>query len=368
MPMPTRRQFGAVTVGWFGSLALLASLTAPGAHAQYAKPLEAYSLTEVNAMMGPAMTMKIDRDGAQVVVESTLAPPSGGKPAPASHTRTFYDLQKHKNYTLDLDNAAAVCSRGDFSGDWGDPFEMSAGLMKELAPQNPRQTGSETVNGFATKVMETAAGPEKAKVWMDKASGLVIKAQVGSQTVVEIKRLSLAKPAASLFAVPAKCGGGPPTEAERIAAETGGNAGDFANAMRTGGSRGSCSVLLRVVRAGTMQPIASGFQVAIDTNVNPDHMAAYSTSESANGHATFSGGALHEVTAQLRNGALRIENAPSQFQVETYFGKAGSASALIYRNCVSPQTVLLLVVENPAKMGQGADWLWVKSGKFASGN
>ncbi|MGO9257526.1 MAG: hypothetical protein ACLQU1_14620 [Bryobacteraceae bacterium] len=366
--MQTRGQFRAVTVGWFGSLAWLASLTAPGAQAQFAKPPEAYSVTEVSAMMGPSMAMKIDRDGAQVVVESTLAPPAGGSPAPASHTRTYYDLRNHKNYTLDLGNPSAVCSRGDFSGDWGDPFEMSAGLMKELAPQNPRQTGSETVNGFATKVMETAAGPDKAKVWIDKTSGLVVKAQVGTQTVVEIKRLSLAKPAAALFALPAKCGAGPPTEAERIAAETGGNAGDFANAMMTGGSRNPCSVLLRVVRAGTMQPIISGFQVAIDTTVNPDHPPAYSTRESADGHATFSGGALHEVTAQLRNGALRIDNAPPQFHLETYFGTAGDASALIYRNCVSPQTVLLLVVKNPAKITDGADWLWVKSGKFAAGN
>jgi hypothetical protein len=70
----------------------------------------------------------------------------------------------------------------------------------------------------------------------------VVKAQVGSQTVVEIKRLSLAKPAAALFAVPAKCGAGPPTEAERIAAETGGNARDFVNATMTDGSRNRCSV------------------------------------------------------------------------------------------------------------------------------
>jgi hypothetical protein len=79
---------------------------------------------------------------------------------------------------------------GGFSGVWGDPFEISAGLLKELAPEKRRKTGFETVNGFATKIMETA-GSEKTKVWLDTASGLVIRAQVGSQTVIEIKQLSL---------------------------------------------------------------------------------------------------------------------------------------------------------------------------------
>jgi hypothetical protein len=325
-----------------------------------------YSATEVNAMMGPSFTMKVDRDGDHAMVESTIPPKSAG--SPGSHTRMYYDLKTHKTYSWDLNYPTANCSGGTFSGDWGDPFETSASLMKELAPLNPRQTGTERVNGFATKVMETAPGPDHAKIWVDTVSGLVVKAQVGSQTLIEVKQLSLAKPAASVFALPAACASTPPTDAERIAAETGGSAGDFVNAMMPSASHNSCSVLLRVVRAGTLQPITAGFQVAIDTNVNPDHIPSYSSSEKANGHATFSGGTLHEVTAQLRNGALRIENAPPQFQVEAYFGNGGVASALIYRNCIAPQTVLLLVVKNPAKVTDGADWLWAKSGKFAAGN
>src|SRR5580704_5013042 len=130
------------------ALLVLASLTVPWAPAQTAKPPDAYSMAEVNAMLGPSMTMQIDRDGAHVVVESTIATQPGAAPSASSHTRTYYDLQNHKNYTLSLSDASAACSRGDFTGDWGDPFEVAAGLMKELAPQNPKQIGAETVNGF----------------------------------------------------------------------------------------------------------------------------------------------------------------------------------------------------------------------------
>jgi hypothetical protein len=347
---------------------LCASLMVARAQAQTARPPQAYSMTEVNAMMGPSMTMKIDRDGSQVVVETTIAPQPGAAPAPGSHSRTYYDLQNRKNYTVDLDNAAAVCSRGDFSGEWGDPFETSAGLMQELAPQNPRQTGSETLNGFATKVMETAAGSDHAKVWLDAASGLVIKAQVSSQTVLEIKRLSLAKPPASLFAVPAKCGAAPPTEAERTAAATGGNEGDFADAIRAQSSPNTCPVVFRVVHEGTMTPIVSGFQLAIDRTADDNSASHYSLGSTADGHMTFSGGGLREVTTQLQNGVMHLPGPPAQFYLEAGFGKGGSSGALIHRQCFGSPSVLLLVVKNPQKITDGADWVWVKSGKSAAGN
>ncbi len=77
------------------------------------------------------------------------------------------------------------------------------------------------------------------------------------------------------------------------------------------------------------------------------------------------GGGVGEMTAQLRNGALRIENPPSYFHVETVFGNGGSSDALIYRHCSGAQTTLLLVVKDPGHVAEGADWLWVKSGKYA---
>jgi hypothetical protein len=342
------------------------ALTACAAYAQPAKAPHTYSAIVVDSTMGAPMTMKVDRDGSNAVVDKTL--PN----TPPIHRRTYYDLQKHQSRTMDVNSPEAGCNSANFSGDWGDPFEMSAAFMKDLAGDNPRQTGTESLNGFATKVLEAgAAGPQHIKVWLDSTYGLVVKAQMGPQTLMEIKQLSLAKPAAAILALPVACAAAPPpppTEGQRFAAETGGNAADFANAIMPPPSPDSCSVLLRAVQAGSMQPIAGGWQVAIDTTVDPNHMPSYSMGESANGHATFSGGGLHEVTAQMRNGELRIDNAPPQFDVEAYFGRGGSASALIYRHCVSPRTVLLLVVKNPAKLSDGADWLWVKSGRFAAGN
>ena len=354
-PMPAQRQSSALAIVWFGSLVLFA----PGAQGQTAKQPQAYSITEVNAMMGPAMTMKIDRDGPQVVVETTLTPAAGATPSPGAHTRTYYDLQNHKNYTVDLENTTAVCSRGDFSGDWGDPFDMSTGLIKELAPQNPKQTGSETVNGFAAKVMETPAGPEHAKVWLDPTSGLVVKAQVGAQTVVEIKRLSLAKPAAALFVIPAKCGSAPPTASERVAAATAGKEGEFVDAIQAHSSPNTCPVVFRVVHAGTMAPITSGFQLAIDRTPDDTSASHYSMDSTADGHLAFGGG-LREVTGQLQSGTMHLPGPPAQFYLEAGFGKGGSGGALIHRQCLGSPAVLLLVVKNPENLTDGADWLWVK--------
>jgi hypothetical protein len=314
------------------------------------------------------MTMKIDRDGARAVVEATIAPQPGAAPSAASHTRTYYDFQSHKNYTLSLSDAAATCSRGDFSGDWGDPFEMSAGLMKELAPQHPRQIGTEAVNGFATRVMETAAGPDQAKVWLDTASGLVVKLLVSSQTVFETKRLSLAKPPAALFVVPAKCGGGLPTHDEQIAAETGGKEGDFVDAIRAQSSPNACPVVFRVVHAGKMTPITSGFQLAVDRTADDNSASQYRFASTADGHMTFSGGGMREVTGHLQNGTLHLPGPPAQFYLEIAFGKGGSGGALIHRQCFGSPSVLLLVVKNPEKITVGGDWLWVKSGKLPAGN
>jgi hypothetical protein len=44
----------------------------------------------------------------------------------------------------------------------------------------------------------------------------------------------------------------------------------------------------------------------------------------------------------------------------------GNDSALIYRQCFAPQTVLLLAVNDIANPGGGVEWLWVKSGKYAT--
>jgi hypothetical protein len=112
-----------------------------------------------------------------------------------------------------------------------------------------------------------------------------------------------------------------------------------------------------------MEVVTGGYQVAIDSTVDFDHPAHYVMGLSNAGRTTFSGGGLHEVTSQLRNGIVQLGNVPDHFDMELTFGKGGASSALIYRQCFGPQTTLLLVVKNPDKLSDGAHWLWAKSGK-----
>ena len=324
---------------------------APALVAQYAPAPTAYSATVVNSMMGPAVTMQVHRDGNKAVVDQSY---SGG------HTHTLYDLQTHQTYSWDPANPSGSCSRGTFGGDWGDPFATSAGMTAEMNSQHPRELGSETINGFAAKVYESAgpAGALTAKVWLDPKYGLIVKlemTQKGSptRTIMETKQLTLARPAASLFTMPAACGQAPAPPPPASQSD------GMADAIMPPASRTSCSVQFKIVRAGSMTPIASGFQVAADMNVNPEHAASYQIGAGPNG-ATFSGGNLREITARFRNGVLKLDNVPAQWDMEVYSAKAGSASALIYRQCFGAQPTLLLVLKNPEKVSDGADWRWVK--------
>jgi hypothetical protein len=333
-------------------------------------PPNAYTVVEVNAMFGKSIDMTIYRDGSRAVVDQSYpSPQAGAKPV---HIRGFYNLDAHTTQSWDANQPEAGCSNSSFSGDWGDPFAAAAEILK----QSPKETGTETVNGASAKVLEAAFPGGTIKAWLEPKSGLVMRAQLtptggAAQTIIEIKKYTPGAPPASAFAVPPSCAAAAaaphvPTEQERIASETGGNAADFANAIMPPASQNSCAADIRVMRAGSMQPMAGGFQIALDTTVNLEHPASYQTGISADGKATFSGGGIREMTSQLRNGVLHIDNLPPYFHVEAHFGKGGDSDALIYRHCFAPSTVLVFVVKNPDRLSDGGDWLWVKSGKFAA--
>lgn len=326
-----------------------------------------YTVTANNAMFGPATVTRTYRLGSKALVDNRSADDGG-----PIHMRTFYDLQKMESFTWDPVNSSSQCSRGTFSGDWGDPFTGAADLPK----QGAKQVGTEMLHGWAAKVMELAAGPSGTmKVWVDSKSSMIVKAQVvpvsgPPKTMVEVTAVNMAPPPASVFVLPASCAAvaatpPPPTEADQIAALTGGSAQDFVRGIYGPGSKKPCAMVFRVVRAGTMEPIRSGFQVAVDLNVATEPTPSYIIGMSQDGHATFSGGGLHEVTAQMHDGVLRIDNVPAQFEMDLQFGSGGSASANVYRQCFAPQTALVYVVKNPGNIQEGGDWLWVKSGRYA---
>lgn len=335
----------------------------------------AYTVTVVNSLMGPGQQMTTYRLGNKALMD-VIAADKANDPA-ATHTRTYYDLAGHRTFGWSVPSTAdAGCGSGNFSGDWGDPFSGAS----DLTGPGSKQVGTETLHGIAATVYEGSAEGTSIKAWVDAKTGLVLKAQIAQggaplKTVIEVTSINLAPPPASVFAIPPVCAAAfaappPPTEEEKLAALTGSDAKDFARIeSTTATSSNTCTVLFKVVKAGTMEPITHGFQVAADLLVATEGTPNYVFGVGGPGPATFKGGGIHEVTSQLRNGVLRLDNAPAKFALAVDFGSSGSADAdMIYRQCYAPQTVLLLVVNNTAKISDGADWIWVKSGKYAAGH
>lgn len=146
-----------------------------------------------------------------------------------------------------------------------------------------------------------------------------------------------------------------------IAGQNAPDQSNFASATKPPSSPNPCSVLFRIVPAGSMEPITSGFQIALDPTVDPAHRPRYVIGLGTRGHIGFAGGGLHEVTAQMKGGVLRIENAPPQFDMELCFTDGGCSSAIIYRQCTGPEASLIYAVRDPDNLAEGGDWLWVKA-------
>ena len=318
----------------------------------------AYTVTVVNSMFGPPVEQTIYRNGSKAAIDTNTPATAGGA---ATHVRSLYDLTAHTNESWDLTDSSGGCSSGSFSGDWGDPF---AGLVDV---STGKMTGTETVNGFSTKVYEVEAPGVKAKAWIDAKTGMTVKmqmAQTGAElkTMLEVKKLTAGVPAASVFVVPASCtaAAGPPPVSQRdqdIAAETGGKVGDFVDAVMTTapGSQDTCSVAIRVMKAVSMTPIASGFKLTAN-GIDDAKWAQGDTSPGAN----------VPVTAGA-NGVWRIASPPPHFNMTVDFGDAGGGGGMIHRQCWGPVSTLLLVVKDPTNLGKGADWVWDKNGKYAAG-
>ena len=333
-----------------------------------------YTITETQSLIFPNINFIYYRDGSKALMDQSY-PPRDGNPR-GFHVRTLYDLNAHTQYTWDLIDPSGGCGAATFSGDWGDPFVMSAAMMVPNPKQTIKRSGPATVNGIVTNVLEASSPDGVIKVWQDPKTGLIIKAVMTppdkpTTTAIEVKQFSLAAPPASTFAMPAVCAAAaaaprPPTEQQRIAAETNDTAANYSNAIMPPASKNSCSIFIRMIHAETMQPILTDFQIAIDPHVDQQHTAQYITGVHQDGTVSYSGGDLHELTSQIHNGVLRVDNVPEYFQIAAHFRDGGDESALIYRHCAGPQTVLLFVVKDPNNLSAGADWLWAAAGKFAT--
>ena len=341
-------------------------------HFQAQTPPTAYAITQP-IVGSDGATTTIYRSGSQVAME--YIHPNVPDGTPGHRTLSLYDLNAGVSHTWDPAIAPPSCSVGKFSGDWGDPFGMTAELTAGIAKGDFKPSGVETVAGVSTKVYVNTSPQETVKVWFDAKDSLVMRAQAAAAnaaplTMVDITKASFAAPPASIFAMPAYCAGvkPPPTPAELIAEETGDSADNWVSASIGPGSKNTCSILLHVVAAKTMMPINRKYQVAIDTTFDQDHPSPYTFGVGDDGTATFSGGAIHEITNQLRNGMLRVDNPPPYFTftVNVPTPHEGAAGGYIYRQCFAPVTNLYYVLKDPSDPGKGTDYLYAKSGKYAA--
>jgi len=349
--------------------AALAGVEPSNLAAQFAPAPDSYSVTQLSSLMGPTMIQRIWRDGSKAVIEvSTPSAEPGGK---AHRVRTVYDLAAHTTVSWDPANPTPECGAGKYSGDWGDPFASSAEMNADLLSKKATEAGAETVNGISAKVFNADLGAVgKAKVWMEPKYGLIMKAELTApnaapRVILQTQTVSFAKPPAAAFALP-QCTtpvAAPSPDDEQIAAETGEPASNFSKATKPPATSQSCTVLFRMVQRGSMSTLPGGYQIGIDREVDDQHPADYQFGNDAGGHMLVSGGHLTEMTRQMQNGVLRIDNPGKAFHIEIRVPNGG-ASATLYRQCAGPQTTLLLVVNSLEKLSPG-DWLWVKSGKQA---
>ena len=82
---------------------------------------------------------------------------------------------------------------------------MTAELSASIAKGDLKPTGSETLNGIATKVYAGATQGSSLKAWLDEKDGLVIRAMVSApgappMTLVDVRKVSFTPPPASVFA------------------------------------------------------------------------------------------------------------------------------------------------------------------------
>jgi hypothetical protein len=195
-----------VLVSYFGFLPLNAQTA--GAAPQ------TYSLREDPgfSFAGPVV-VKISRDGAKEVIEQIM-PAAPGRDK-EFHSRLLYDFQAHKVYTQILSDPGSSCGLQSYKESAApaelDPISGAAALMKELtADAQLKSLPGETVNGIATKVMAVTSDKASAKIWLAQEGGYPVKIAVmtpdGKETTfLEVKQLSLAKPAASDLLPPTGC-------------------------------------------------------------------------------------------------------------------------------------------------------------------
>ena len=132
--------------------------------AQVPQP-SAYTIT--TALPGSETgTMTVYRNGSKALTE--WSHPSTPDGTPAASTLTLYDLKAMASYSWDPAATPAACSAGTFSGDWGDPFAMTAELTAGIAKGDLKPSGTESPPRFMPAPSRGAAskpGSTRKMAW-----------------------------------------------------------------------------------------------------------------------------------------------------------------------------------------------------------
>jgi hypothetical protein len=185
----------------------------PALRAQGAAP-QTYSLT-LDPGFSPvgSMVVKISRDGSKEAVDQIMA--AGPGHDKEYHSHRLYDFDAHQIYLKIVSDPSMACSVDAYNDAAApaelDPITGGDALLKELVGKGQtKEAGTDTVNGIAAKVLDVTAADGNGKLWLAQDGGFPVKiaainADGKSQTLLEVKQFSLAKPPASAFAVPTGC-------------------------------------------------------------------------------------------------------------------------------------------------------------------
>ena len=136
-------------------------------------PPSAYVITQSVGTTGG--TSIIYRSGSKVLVDFTQPAQAG---TPASRSLSLYDLTAGTSTTWDPTASPIQCSAGTFSGDWGDPFAMTADSHQGHCQRRHQTRGHRDYQRYRNPDLyrHFTAG-NGIKVWLDQKHGLVIRAQ-----------------------------------------------------------------------------------------------------------------------------------------------------------------------------------------------
>lgn len=191
----------AVTLLAAASLATPAGAQSPGLP-------DTYSFSSSNSLVGPNLTVKVNRNGSKELIERTAQPGSSNP----FHDRVLYDFQAGRIYTVDLNSK--LCSTQVYTSAYAppllDPIGGAAETQKQLAANPPKALRAETVNGIRTRAAELTGGEMSGTVWLDEKFSFMVKLVLGGgnqpqTTAFEMRQLSYAPSPAALFATPTGC-------------------------------------------------------------------------------------------------------------------------------------------------------------------